>query len=255
MDHLRHHSTKLIANPHKAAHKMALVLLNLEKKQIIQSKTFQKIFKAATLTLCADGAANRLYDALLPHQRLNFLPNVIRGDLDSIRSDVRTFYKAHGVSLERDASQHTHDFEKCLQYLNDDAGQCSEVDQLSVLSFGAFGGRLDQTMANLNMLYKFRRFGNHILISQHSLAFLLPRGSNLVEPDPKIEDGSCGLIPLGSVVEGVCTSGLKWNLDGGKPLEFGSLVSSSNEFVASSVRIDTPRPVLWTSNFREGVWD
>lgn len=62
----------------------------------------------ATLRVCADGGANRLYDELpsmLPGQaadevRAAYLPSAIRGDLDSIRPDVLQFYKARGVQVE-----------------------------------------------------------------------------------------------------------------------------------------------------------
>lgn len=63
---------------------------------------------AATLRVCADGGANRLYDELpgmLPGQaaeavRSQYLPSAIQGDLDSIRPDVLAFYRQHGVPVQ-----------------------------------------------------------------------------------------------------------------------------------------------------------
>lgn len=79
-------------------------------------------------------------------------------------------------------------------------------------------------MANLNMLYRYEGvFDSFVLLSEHSLAFLLPAGTNVIEPDPNVEIGSCGLIPLGGVCERVRTTGLKWNL-AGEQLRFGDLV-------------------------------
>lgn len=40
---------------------------------------------------------------------------------------------------------------------------------------------------------------------------------------------------------------LRWNLHGDRALEFGTLVSSSNEFVASTVTVTTSAPLLWTT--------
>lgn len=64
--------------------------------------------RAATLRVCADGGANRLYDEL-PHMlpgrsadavRAQYLPTFIKGDLDSLRPDVAAFYRQHGVPIE-----------------------------------------------------------------------------------------------------------------------------------------------------------
>nr|GMD68941.1 thiamine pyrophosphokinase 1 isoform X1 [Ipomoea batatas] len=58
------------------------------------------LWKAAQLHVCADGGANRVYDELphvFPHEdasdvRKRYKPDVIKGDMDSIRSEVRDFY-------------------------------------------------------------------------------------------------------------------------------------------------------------------
>ena len=57
--------------------------------------------------MCADGGANRLFDelpAMLPSQapdavRAAYLPTAIKGDLDSIRPDVLSFYSQQGVTV------------------------------------------------------------------------------------------------------------------------------------------------------------
>lgn len=57
--------------------------------------------------MCADGGANRLYDGLprlLPgmepgQARAAFLPDSIRGDLDSVRHDVQAFYEVGRASV------------------------------------------------------------------------------------------------------------------------------------------------------------
>ena len=87
-----------------------------------------------------------------------------------------------------------------MRYLEDHPKLGSASD-LSVVAFGALGGRLDQTMANINMLYRFRSFKRFVLLSSHSLAFLLPAGLNVIEPNFDLEEGTCGLIPLSGQVD------------------------------------------------------
>ena len=51
--------------------------------------------------------------------------------------------------------------------------------------------------------------------------------------------------------ERVVTTGLKWNLDGERPLEFGSLISSSNELVEPLITVETDSPLLWTTGLKD----
>jgi thiamine pyrophosphokinase len=75
---------------------------------------------AACIRICADGGANRLYDSApgwafakeSTSARRNFLPTVIKGDLDSLRPEVADFYSSHGTgyanpsaTCRRDATQ------------------------------------------------------------------------------------------------------------------------------------------------------
>lgn len=61
---------------------------------------------AASLRICADGGANRLYDYcalweadLSPSQaRSMYTPDIIKGDLDSLRPDVKNYYIECGVT-------------------------------------------------------------------------------------------------------------------------------------------------------------
>ncbi len=72
---------------------------------------------AAALRICADGGANRLYDQLPcwlgaggadaeEAVRGAFLPDVIKGDLDSLRPEVRDFYTRRGVRCAAPTDPH-----------------------------------------------------------------------------------------------------------------------------------------------------
>ncbi|KNC74682.1 hypothetical protein SARC_12778, partial [Sphaeroforma arctica JP610] len=69
---------------------IALVILNWP----ILSKGLEKLWARASICVCADGGANRLYDSR-PNDREKFIPTAIKGDLDSLRPEVRKFYESH----------------------------------------------------------------------------------------------------------------------------------------------------------------
>lgn len=260
---VRTHSTAFLSS-HEPQQNVALVFLNSPGVHAHcgagQASLFERVWRASGARLCADGAANRLYDGLAQEtRRQRHLPDLIRGDLDSLRPDVRAYYEAKGVRVERDPDQSTHDLDKCLQALHthhanqalrmradgDDSAEVGE-DDLTVVVLGAFGGRLDQMMSNLNMLYRWQSFGQMIMMSEDCLALLLPPGEHRIVPNPEFESSTCGLIPIGAPSAEVHTSGLKWNLDGTE-LAFGGVVSSSNEVVADEVSVRTSGPLVWTT--------
>jgi len=289
---------------------IALIVLNVEggRELLSELPRFEHLWQRSSLRLCADGAANRLYDSADEPSRSEMIPDIITGDLDSLRGDVAEYYAGHGVAIKGVADQDAHDFEKCLRWLQrqqasdaiaasmgtpelssegrggaapaatslmrtsggsgssttmansrssgGESGLSAGMSKrarchpFSVVAYGAFGGRLDQQMANLNMVYSYDCFHDFFLVSERSLAFLLRPGTHVIEPNRQAEDGTCGLIPLGGRCEGVRTTGLKWNLDGERALEFGELISSSNEIVGDHVTVQTSSPLLWTTGLR-----
>jgi thiamine pyrophosphokinase len=231
---------------------VALVFLNSELKGRGAGSVFDRMWSCARFRACADGAANRLHDGLENDElRRAHLPDLIKGDLDSIRPDVRDYYSRLGVDIVLDADQNHHDLDKCLMSLHALQGQWQREErgreEMIVVVLGAFGGRLDQEMANLNMLFRWQKpFGRVILISDDSTAILLPPGEHRIEPNREVESVTCGLIPLGGPALSVTTTGLRWNLDG-DPLAFGGMVSTSNEIVEPVVTVRTDGALLWTT--------
>jgi thiamine pyrophosphokinase len=54
------------------------------------------------------------------------------------------------------------------------------------------------------------------------------------------------------IVARVCLlARLKWDLDGKRPLEFGSLISSSNWMVDERIAVETDAPLLWTTGLHQ----
>ena len=154
----QHHSMAFLSQ--STSLRLALIILNTEHRS---SKgrardLFTHLWDEASVCVCADGAANRLHDALSVERRAalraarippsehrsNQLPDVITGDLDSIRPEVLEFYEHLGVPVMREPEQDSHDFEKCLRWLQAKHEAAAHEEAYSVVAFGAFGGRLDQ---------------------------------------------------------------------------------------------------------------
>lgn len=77
-----------------------------------------RLWEASSYRICADGGANRLYDVTVAKAEVgadespdDFLPDLITGDLDSVRPGVRRYYEARGVSIVRVEDQNFHDLD------------------------------------------------------------------------------------------------------------------------------------------------
>lgn len=259
---------------------LALVVLNT--KGDCESKgLLRHLWRRAAVRVCADGGANRLHDSFdsePPEERARFVPDLIVGDLDSLRPEVAAFYKDLGSEVKLSADQDHNDFEKCLievkaRLLAEITATADEVGEektentpathtestaalaATVVGLGAFGGRFDHEMAGISLLHAYTScFGRFVLMGAGNVAFLLVPGlTHVVEPDERFEGPTVGLIPVGGACRSVNTEGLKWNLEGGS-LEFGVLVSSSNCVVEKEVRVTTDAPLVWTAEFKAAEW-
>ena len=112
----------------------ALIILNTPFQTAMHSQSrssnnhclpdvLRVLWESTTYHVCADGGANRLYDATTSSTQNSssngnnidkFIPDMITGDLDSIRSDVRAYYEEKGVPIVRVEDQNYHDLDKSL---------------------------------------------------------------------------------------------------------------------------------------------
>lgn len=217
---------------------LALIIVN---QPITRLDTLRRAWYASSVRLCADGGANRLYDALAPAERDLLLPTVIKGDLDSLRPDVRAYYTSRGVKIKKVPDQDSTDLHKCI----------AEVEQIelasstafSLLLFGGLSGRFDQTVATCNTMLKLDRKAPTYIISEDSLAWVLPAGAHLIEIDQTTMGETCGLLPL-SGPSRIRTEGLKWDFDWMS--ELGGSVSSSNHVTDRDAFVVTTGTIFWT---------
>ena len=254
----------------------ALVLLNSATPATPASLAFLRaVWRCASLVVAADGAAGRLFYALLreagcgeapragaeaepaPLALLRaFLPRAICGDFDSLDARAAAFYGAQGVALlPAPEDQDSTDLEKCLAYLaaqqaapaSASAPAPAAPRPFNVVALGPCGGRLDHEAQNLNcLLTRGAPFAGLALLSEHSVARALPAGDSRVRVAAPFEGPTCGLLPLCGPTT-LTTRGLQWDVEEW-PSAFGGRVSTSNRVrsAAEGARVRASAPLVWT---------
>ncbi|KAH9786372.1 Thiamine pyrophosphokinase 1 [Citrus sinensis] len=164
--------------------------------------------------------ANRVYDELpqlFPHEdpsdiRRRYKPDLIKGDMDSIRKEVMDFYASLGTKVvDESHDQDTTDLHKCVAYIRDCTPNL-EKSNLRILVAGALGGRFDHEAGNINVLYRFSDI-RIILLSDDCHIQLLPKTHRHdIYIQSSVEGPHCGLIPIGMPSGSTSTTGLEWDL-------------------------------------------
>jgi len=256
----------------KGALKEAMILVNGE---IPNDHRLVSCWNAAQVRICADGGANQLYSV----DKDKYTPDHIVGDLDSSNKEVLEHYKKKGVAVIHNSDQNSTDLQKALNLLKKiETLPHGVFDTITIL--GGIGGDFSHEMANVNAVYQV--LGKKaMLLSPANLAFVLPKGKHLIRIHRRIlaqnlagsaakamddnEEANaesidakwsppstvfCSLLPIGEKCTNVSTKGLRWDLNN-QVLEFGGMVSSSNEFLHNVAEIETSHPLLWNFDFRK----
>jgi thiamine pyrophosphokinase len=234
---------------------MAMILLNVPLQP---TPLFHTLWNLAKFHICADGAANRLRSlnerngssssSSSPIELQQCIPDLIIGDLDSITDETKAYY--HNVPTVQVIDQDRNDLDKALE---------AAESYRRVVVFGAFGGRFDQQMASVQSLYCYP--GREIfLYTDTSMAVLVHAGETSIflgleatkTKNNSISEGpTCGLIPIGQPVRSMTTTGLRWNFNQ-QGIEFGGLVSTSNQITENEVTISSSEPFVFTAEMHCG---
>lgn len=275
--------------PHLDPSTTAMIILNAPIRQP-PSALFDQLWNKSSLHICADGGANRLYQATAVvaaaatnnnnnQQQDKYRPDLITGDLDSLWPETRAHYSARGVDIVRQYDQNFNDLDKSIRSIASHGPQYT-----TCFVYGAFGGRFDQEMASMQALFTHGCSSSDSTLQQiwlwsdqNAALLLQPHVQheiycpNYGDDDDNEDDDdkekiskkrlvlgegpTCGLIPLGEPCQSVTTRGLKWNLDGSTPLAFGGLVSTSNCIVAPVVQVTCSHPLVFTVEVHANMKD
>jgi thiamine pyrophosphokinase len=176
--------------------------------------------EADDLLIAADGGARHL-------RHLGLTPGWIIGDLDSLPSHDLQALQAAGTQVRRYPTRKDQtDLELAIQH-------AVRLGASEITVFGAFGGRWDQTLANLFLgLHPDVRDVSCVFVDGRQRAFAT-RGTTHIDGTP---GDIVSLIPVGGDADGVTTTGLEYKLDDGR-LSLGSTLGVSNVMIQASATI------------------
>ena len=195
------------------------------------------LLSAPALVIAADGGSRHLL-------RLDHIPDVLIGDLDSLPQEAQEWREADGVAVYvYPHDKNETDLELALLH-----AAIHYKDDIQI--FGALGGRLDQTLANILLLAHPALAGRRVeLVTEHQRAWLVT--------EPTEVRGEVGdrisLIPIGGDALVQETTGLRWPLSN-ELLSVGPALGVSNEMVAPLATITLASGTLLCIHTRR-EWD
>jgi len=172
------------------------------------------------LLVCADGAIRHLAPS-------NRVPAVVIGDMDSADPERIAFFRKRGTTIvtcprEKDKTDTHLAIELALQR------RCRKI-----FLFGALGGRIDHTLANILLLHTALERGAEIRIIERDCELFLLSGTAVLQGTP---GDTVSLLPLAGPVRGITLFGFQYLLSDGT-MEPGNPYGVSNSLVEGEGRI------------------
>ena len=184
------------------------------------------------IVIAADGG----YDLL---KKSNIEVDILLGDFDSIES-VPTHKNIIRHPVEKD------DTDSFLAYKTG-----MEKDYRTFVVFGGIGGRMDHTIANVQMLSHMAKSGARgFLVSENTIITAIHNSKLSL---PSTNTGKIGVFAHSGTARGVDISGLKYTLDNGE-ISPDFQLGLSNEFIGENARIsvtDGTLIIVWYESIVE----
>ncbi|MDF2677028.1 MAG: thiN [Bacillota bacterium] len=180
----------------------------------IEKHVFEEENINVEYVICADGGLEKA-------EKLNLIPNIVVGDLDSVSPDILKHYLNKNVELikypvEKDFT----DMEIAIEY-------AISKNYKDIILVGATGTRLDHTMGNILLLEKY--FLNGIKIKILDNNNIIQIMGNILQLKHK-KNYYVSIIPVTETIEGVSLKGFKYPLHN-VTIKRGSTLCISNEIM------------------------
>jgi len=176
-----------------------------------------QLWLEADYRVAADGGANLL-------QVLNLLPDAVVGDFDSLQPDVQK--QLPETILFHVKEQDTNDADKAVRH-------CLRLGFTEINLLGADGGRQDQFLSSLEILFKYSPSARLIIwTALERMEFILDTWEETLPPGTTLS-----LLPLFGGAQGVVSRGLKFQLNNHALLPGKSPSGVSNQVLFNPVTV------------------
>jgi len=178
----------------------------------------RQLWERADLRIAADGGAR---NARLSLERV---PHTIIGDMDSLDDETRAWADGqHAEFIQHPVAKNETDLELALLL-----AQQRGARHITIL--GAFGGRADQSVANVMLLTR----APNVRIAAADSEMWVGTGSEEIQGT---QGDTISLIPLSRRVEGIITTDLEYPLRA-ETLELGSTRGISNVMQRNQAKVE-----------------
>jgi thiamine pyrophosphokinase len=166
--------------------------------------------------ICADSGAGYLHT-------IGMVPHVIIGDMDSLSPGMLEHFTERGSRIIKfPEGKNETDTQLALEYAFD-----AVPDEIYV--FGAFGTRIDHTLANVSLLALGVKKGITIKFIDEWCETFVVDGESTIEGEP---GQTVSLLPLSDTVTGITIEGFEYPLNDGM-MEIGIPYGVSNRLIAA----------------------
>ncbi len=156
-------------------------------------------------------------------KKIDVVPNMVMGDFDSLGYEPLEIRHVK-FSAHKDKS----DMELAIS-----RAKTMKCDSLYV--FGALGGRLDHTIANLYIFADACEQGMYVCMVDEEIAIFFVSGPDVFEADAR-ESGTVSVFSMSDVSHGVFERGMEWDIDD-VDLSNRTSLGLSNELIGQPVMI------------------